>query len=471
MSTTTLYTRIKNKIDSFDNWKVFTQPLLAGEIAIVQVETGSTVINPVTGKTEPVVELLMKVGDGTTAFNSLPWLSAKASDVYNWAKKPTAAEVPVSIVTGDTIEQDTLGNWLKTVYTSAVSANALASAVDSKIDLDENESVKSAIAAAIKGLTKTASDQGNFVKSITSADGQVKVNYGNISETDLPDISASKIIVTAANGNEPAVTLASKIIDIDSKLIAYDTTLKGGVHFIGEVTFPVDLSENLTTKNVTIDGETHEATDGDIVLQGSKEFIWVKNTWKELGDLTRVGALEKWSQELDVADTAATSQFVTAVSQLDGRISVSRAQPTTSDIKYAEGTTLSAFLADHLTQFDSLDTKIDITDTDKTVTGAIRNAIEALDANDPAVLNNATASAFISAIKQENGKITATKANLPTASTTTAGIMTLGAEGGAANYTDVTAIESNYLWVNADNKLRIGKTGQDEIIFDCGGVN
>ena len=87
MATKSIITRIKNKVDSINMWQG-TTGLLNGEIAIVRVPTGETYINPVTGKSEPVVELLMKVGAEDSnkqpiPFDNLPWLSAKASDVYS----------------------------------------------------------------------------------------------------------------------------------------------------------------------------------------------------------------------------------------------------------------------------------------------------------------------------------------------------------------------------------------------------
>ena len=54
---------------------------------------------------------------------------------------------------------------------------------------------------------------------------------------------------------------------------------------------------------------------------------------------------------------------------------------------------------------------------------------------DPSVYNSATATAFISTISQNaNGEITVEKANLPSASSSIAGITKLGASGGAAAY-------------------------------------
>lgn len=84
----TLNVRIKNKYDSYENWVNSKVKLEAGEIAIayttVDVKEGNgTAKHPA---------LLMKVGDGESSFASLPWLSAKAADVADWAK---AAEKPV----------------------------------------------------------------------------------------------------------------------------------------------------------------------------------------------------------------------------------------------------------------------------------------------------------------------------------------------------------------------------------------
>ena len=464
MSTQTIYTRVKNKVDSLAKWQASTTPLLAGEIAIVQVATGASYENPVTGKSEPVVELLMKVGDGTTAFNSLPWLSAKASDVYNWAKKPTAAEVSVKIITGtgeNAVETSmTLGDLVRNVNENLADIGALGAAVDV-------EKVSTAISSAIAALDSTSSGSGNFVKSVVQTDGKVAVTYGNIAEADLPEISATKIVVTPAVGDAAKVTLSDKLSGIEGKFAEYDSIITGGVHFIGEVTSPADLSISLSSKKVTVNGKEHTASAGDVVIQGSKEYIWAGSAWKELGDLTRVGALETWRQGLTVSDTAATSEFVTAVSQTDGKITVSRAQPTSANIEHS-GETLASYLADHV---GGLETKVDIADG-STVSATIAAKINALDFTAPTA--SGTATAFISSVSQTDGKVTATKANLPTASDTVAGIVKLGASGGAAPFSvvaDVSAIEANYLRYNStDAKLYLGTDGVNEIIFDCGGA-
>lgn len=71
-----------------------------------------------------------------------------------------------------------------------------------------------------------------------------------------------------------------------------------------------------------------------------------------------------------------------------------------------------------------------VTDTSKNI------ALVDMTTDDPSVLNNATATEFISNVAQNSqGKIsTLTKKKLPTASTSVAGIVKLGASGGAATY-------------------------------------
>lgn len=114
-------TRIKNKVDYLANWANSTVELLDGEIAIVRVPTGETHTNPVTGKAEPVTALLMKIGDGSSSFADLPWLSAKAADVYTWAKNEKAVDIPVAV--GNT--STTLGAYLEKIdiNISDISAN------------------------------------------------------------------------------------------------------------------------------------------------------------------------------------------------------------------------------------------------------------------------------------------------------------------------------------------------------------
>lgn len=76
-----LNTRIQLKYDSFSNWSTKNPTLKQGELAIAYLASSHTTTTPDNG----IHPVLFKVGPGQ--FNSLPWASALAADVYAWAKK------------------------------------------------------------------------------------------------------------------------------------------------------------------------------------------------------------------------------------------------------------------------------------------------------------------------------------------------------------------------------------------------
>lgn len=95
MANRELKTKIKLRYDLLANWTAKNPELLAGEIAIVAIPSGVTEMQ-VDGSQPNPPQILFKVGPGN--FNDLSYASAKAADVYGWAKaasKPTytAAEV------------------------------------------------------------------------------------------------------------------------------------------------------------------------------------------------------------------------------------------------------------------------------------------------------------------------------------------------------------------------------------------
>lgn len=49
---------------------------------------------------------MLKIGDGSTAFNDLPWLSGLASDVYDWALQPKKPEYAIDEI--KTVEIETV---------------------------------------------------------------------------------------------------------------------------------------------------------------------------------------------------------------------------------------------------------------------------------------------------------------------------------------------------------------------------
>lgn len=232
MANKTIQTRIRNKYDSLSAWQGSTSELLAGEIAIVAVPTATNYTNPVTGKEEPVVELLMKVGDGTKTFSQLPWLSAKASDVYEWAKEPTATNAIVSFIEtkqdGSTVKHETtlsdVFGRLAVAEADIDSAAAVAGAASNKltgITGTVTDAITTAITTALQKLDFTPSTTdavrpgvaGCFISKVTQADGKVTAEVKKLSLNDITfQITPNKV----NTGNATYAKLDAWIAHIDS---------------------------------------------------------------------------------------------------------------------------------------------------------------------------------------------------------------------------------------------------------------
>lgn len=621
----TIQTRIKNKVDSLAAWQAYSGTLLDGEIAIVRVPTGDSYTNPVTGKSEPVTELLMKVGDGATTFANLPWLSAKASDVYNWAKvqDPSTIEVtyngkkaalstvlkdlraaeasisnlttnlsnvrslfsvdPTSATTNGVVQgvtyDSTTGKFAVsygTVATGDIASNAVTTAkikdanvttakiADANVTTAKiaDESVTNAKIAAgvssdkinVDSATTLTTKLGAMDAAISANTGKLaghtddaintlidnKINALDVSEPSASGTSTSfiktakqengKIVVTKASlptasssvagiaklgANGGAATYAS-VFGTDGKgginaqvnankadIANLKTAVAGGVHFRGTVAAEPSASTT-TVGDVTI-------AAGDVVIYSGKEYICTAVTssgpsWEQLGDVTRIGNLETKISGLDVTETndvAKTHKFVSQVTQTDGKVSVTYTQPASTDIKHGTDSTVSAAIA---SANAAIATKANAANVyTKTETGTqITNAINALAFTAPSA--SGTTTSFIDSVSQTNGKISATKKTITSASTSAAGIVKLSsstsstseslaatpkavkaaydkaveAEADAASVgTRVGTIEGNYVRFVADTgsgsttvgKLYVGATNTTEmIIFDCGGA-
>lgn len=96
MAEKTINTRILLKYDTYANWIENNPVLKAGEVAFATIASGAT--QEVNSVLAP--QVLIKVGDGTTAYKNLPFASARAADVYSWAKAETKPTYSASEITG-----------------------------------------------------------------------------------------------------------------------------------------------------------------------------------------------------------------------------------------------------------------------------------------------------------------------------------------------------------------------------------
>lgn len=163
-----LNTRIQLKYDTLGNWNSSTFILKKGEIAIVEVPTaeGSTL--------QPV---MFKVGNGEKKFSELDWASAKAADVYAWAKK-----------SGIEVEDNGTGSVVSDIAWDETK-NAL---VITRIDVY----TKAESDAKYKVIQETKSFTGSTIKTATGvtqdANGVIGVTFEDIAFPAPVDISGKK---------------------------------------------------------------------------------------------------------------------------------------------------------------------------------------------------------------------------------------------------------------------------------------
>jgi len=137
------------------------------------------------------------------------------------------------------------------------------------------------------------------------------------------------------------------------------------------------------------------------------------------GDVVSVNLeafVKGYLEGLDYTDAAVNGEYVSKVDQVDGVIAVSRTKLPVVDVTAPDGTTivnadskkaeLSAVTATTIKEAEA-----ECSDNKFATEAAVRKAINALDVNDAAV-----AGQYVSAVSEVDGKITVTRAALPTES-------------------------------------------------------
>lgn len=241
----TLNTRIQLKCDTYENWQANDIVLKNGEIGfcVIPADTGAV-------QTEPTV--MAKIGDGTKKFSELDWMSAKAADVYAWAKAAT-----------------------KPTYQAS-----------------EIENLEEFISGEVN-------DTNTQYQIVQNGNLGFKLQKKDIGDPDFTDVNTITLVAPTLVSGSANGTVAYNGIDVavtGLKDAAYTTV----ADIVAQVTGPAESEE--------------PATGADKTVAGAKAYADEK-----------VAAL-------DFTDAAVEHQFITAVNETDGVVSVVRAQPAVADI-------------------------------------------------------------------------------------------------------------------------------------------
>ena len=399
MADKTLKTRIKLKYDTLTNWQGegASVVLLKGEVAICEVPTGGSLEQV----TPPAI--LFKVGDGVKTFAQLPWVSGLAADVYAWAKAATKPTYTASEVGAAPTDHNHTTSAI-TDFTTAVN-----NLIDDKIA--EIPSVE-----VPEYTLETGTDEGSVVlKKDGAVVGDDVIIQGY---TALKASIAAKY--TKPEGGIPLTDLAS---DVQTSLGKADSALQAGAldgyATTSSVTDAINTHNTLSTAHsdirtlistlsgrvddlgnalhfIGVEEELPESgKDGDVVIVGSKEYVWANETWNEFGSgdhITKAQAdgyydAKGTASGLIAGLTASISntagKTITGLTQTDGVVSA-----TFSDIAITQDQVsgLSATLSTFAT------------------TSALTAAIAGLDKADAAVANQ-----YVTAVSETDGVISVTR--------------------------------------------------------------
>lgn len=191
----TLQTRIALKYDSYENWTK-DQPsgstvgknlvLLAGEIGICEIPSAN-------GDSNVAPTVLFKVGNGTKKFHELPWASAKAADVYSWAKAETVE------LNGTAIEFKTGSTVVKSIDLKDFATDAEVKAITDPIKSD------------IANIKESLGGTGSVGADITAIKGRLDViegdDEGSIAKAAAETLASAE---TYADGKASAAETAAK---------------------------------------------------------------------------------------------------------------------------------------------------------------------------------------------------------------------------------------------------------------------
>ena len=218
-----LNTRILLKYDSYVNWTKNNPVLKAGEMAIATVANIED--NKATGFTN-LPNVVIKVGDGTSHYNDLKFVSALAADVHGWAKAASKPEYAYTEIDGleaelarvsaaadtdtqyDLVEVDA-ANYkfeLRSKEKSAVDwtvvdtldLSGLVSRIKGVEDKFVGMTEATVVAHVAAEIAKLDADgetagKGEIISAVSEADGVISVTKRALVKEDIPTIEQSQV--------------------------------------------------------------------------------------------------------------------------------------------------------------------------------------------------------------------------------------------------------------------------------------
>lgn len=177
-----LNTRIALKYDTYEHWTTTSQEdkganfvLLPGEVGICEIPGETETIDGLAITTQTTTPtILFKVGDGFKKFSELPWISAKAADVADWAKSSNVELTNGSLqfITGDTVNKTI--DFTKQFATQSEFYDLIMRVATLEGAGGNTNASSSELATAINNLTKQVTTNTTTLTELTGDSGPIK---------------------------------------------------------------------------------------------------------------------------------------------------------------------------------------------------------------------------------------------------------------------------------------------------------
>lgn len=209
-----LNTRVQLKYDSYANWTSTTLGdnkganfvLKAGEIGICYLPTDYSE-KQVVGSQPP--QILFKVGNGSSKFSELPWASAKAADVYEWAKQaslPVTKEGNGNVVAGIAWDENTKG--IKFTTASVATSEGMEQLTNRVTAIENTYATDAELAAAVEAINTAIAAKAD--KTYVDEQLALKVN--------VSDFNTFKTENTTAIGTAKSEAIAAAKTETDTQI-------------------------------------------------------------------------------------------------------------------------------------------------------------------------------------------------------------------------------------------------------------
>lgn len=266
-NTNALKTRLLMRYDTLTNWSTNNPVLLKGEIAVIDLQS-TPATNGVKGDTNNVPIVSLKIGDGQTAFNSLPYIQAVAGDCSTFIKSITSEDVfnekvDARITNAKLATADELSAAISRISANETAISGL------KAIVETGEDANSKLRASITANAATAKTQAENAQSAAEAHADEAASAAQTAAEATAAADATSKVNALKNGdvkaNADAISaINSKIGDTD---IGTGTTVTSAIKALQD-SVGTSGENSLGSRVDTLESEMDAAQENITDLQG-----------------------------------------------------------------------------------------------------------------------------------------------------------------------------------------------------------